>query len=128
MCNVRLYLTAVSSVQKYPLPPWDVGPPGALDAAVQVFFSALDVEPPAHSADGWLYKPAPRKSRVRARRGRRAAPPLHAAPPLEPSDAAYWELPPESGELGAEVLTTPVPRMKGERDLAESLARLSVAP
>lgn len=92
-------------VKSYALPTIPTHVPGALNGAVQVFFSTLPDMPCTTSNDGWSYQPAPRKSRARARRARVPEKPTS---PLDIEDPAFWRLPPPA-PTGEEVLTTPVP-------------------
>ena len=95
-----------SHVQSYTLPPMPTHVPGALNGAVQVFFSSLADVPLTSSIEDWSYQPAPRKTRTRARRARGTE--QHTSQPLSIDNPAFWCLPP-TAPVGEEVLTTPVP-------------------
>ncbi|WFD25862.1 hypothetical protein MNAN1_000829 [Malassezia nana] len=96
----------VPYVQSYRLPAMQTHVAGALDAAVQVFFSSLPHVPPTTSSDDGFYQAATRKARTRARRGQSTA--KSTPPPLRSDDPAFWQLPPPT-PVGEEILTTPVP-------------------
>lgn len=93
-------------VQSYPLPSMPTHVPGALNGAVQVFFSSLPRVPSMSSNDGWNYQAAPRRTRARARRDRSIKKQTPQPPSID--DPTFWCLPPPA-PLGDEVLITPVP-------------------
>lgn len=83
---------------RYAMPVSDEAPPGALEAVLHTFFSALNLASELDVDQGWTYRAAPRG---RPRRGKRAPP--RAPPAIED----YWTLPPATC-TSQEVLSTPI--------------------
>lgn len=87
---------------------------GALDASLQCFFADSTLwddfrareDSPAPSEGAWSYKDLTRKTRKR--RGRSSARSSPTPTPIDPTTELFWHLPPESMDLGPEVLTTPI--------------------
>lgn len=96
--SVRFYAHAARHLFRYAMPVSDEAPPGALEAVLHTFFSALNLASELDVDQGWTYRAAPRG---RPRRGKRAPP--RAPPAIED----YWTLPPATC-TSQEVLSTPI--------------------